>query len=146
MVSAITRDLKTQAQAKSHSEYSKNTESSTSNDRTTQSFRNHLWSSLCKSEVQNSMTSFAFTENAIISLISKNWWISLIPLCCVVCQLPRNELGEGERAVWAAQLLERSQLYLQEPGETGLSCKEKTKKTQQSLANNLPYCFTMQWV
>lgn len=37
-------------------------------------------------------------------------------LCCL-CQLPPAELSEGEGAVWAAQLLEWSQLYLQEPGE-----------------------------
>lgn len=41
-----------------------------------------------------------------------------LTLMCCFCQLPSAELSEGERAGWAAQLLERSQLYLQEPGNT----------------------------
>lgn len=50
---------------------------------------------------------------------------SRLTMMCCLCQLPPAELSEGERAVWAAQLLERSQLYLQEPGETWVNYKKK---------------------
>lgn len=54
----------------------------------------------------------------------KSWWISPSSPCCVVYQLPPAELSEGERAVWAAQLLEWSQLYLQEPSKTCINYKK----------------------
>lgn len=55
---------------------------------------------------------FSLTFMLVSSKTSR--WIQLN--CVIVYQLPAAELREGQGAVWAAQLLEWGQLYLQESG------------------------------